>query len=172
MRSKDIAAGAQRPTHRRNVIGRRVGWIAWLWTSQSGGSTRAGVTGFRLSARGKAQLRAFHEYRYGEGPYLLRSDRTRRNNARDAFHELATILYQTGMAASSEEAKQLSHTFTWMVNTHPEAEWRRLKLLASRLQQNLLSSIRQEDAVAAAKACIAFLSHDDLSTLENALSWM
>ncbi|WP_105431437.1 hypothetical protein [Neorhizobium sp. T6_25] len=119
--------------------------------------------------RGKGRLRAFHEYRYGDQIPLLRSDLTRRRNARQSFHALASILEQSGMADSPEEAAELSQTFTWMANTHPEAEWRRLKHLASRLQQSLLSAIRNEDAVTAAQACIAFLSHGDLSMLEKAL---
>ncbi|MDL2403025.1 hypothetical protein [Rhizobium mayense] len=120
--------------------------------------------------RGKGQLRAFHEHRFGDQPFLLRSDRTRRRGAREAFRDLAAILAQTGMAASFEEADTLCRTFTWMVNTHPEAEWRRLKLLATRLQQNLLSKIRHEDAVAAAQACLSFLVDGDLAKLEKTLA--
>jgi hypothetical protein len=117
------------------------------------------------NARG--EIRRFHEERYVNPPLLKGNDRKRRQRARDAYRKLAEVLYCYRLCVSKAEAQGVVRRFSLLANAHPEADWKRLKTLATRLIGLLLTSARAAAPISAARACLAFTESHDLAKLEQ-----
>ncbi|QPB24571.1 hypothetical protein [Rhizobium sp. 007] len=117
---------------------------------------------------GKGEIWDFHDFRYRAPPYLLPSDLTRRRGAREAFRRLQQI-FEEDMAFPAEEARKHAERFSWIANTHAEANSLRLRLLATRLSTLLRNKSRPDVGIKAARDCLAFTAHRNLSRLEREL---
>lgn len=126
-----------------------------------------------LPLRGDAAEAAvwfFHNSRY-EAPIGLKKDQIlSRGRAREACRALSDILSACGMASSVDEAKELSRKFSLSVNSHAHADFKRLDSLGANLRVALLNRVREEIAVEAARSCLAFIGHEDLTKLEADVS--
>jgi hypothetical protein len=140
--------------------------LVWEWVDD------ADVPSKWLPLKGeeaKGEIRRFHDSRYTEPPGLSPDDTMRRQRARAAYRQLEKTLLESRMAASKEEAAQFARRFALVANVHPEANSRRLKDLASRLRDTLLSVARPEAGLSAAQACLAFCADRNLAKLETVL---
>lgn len=108
-------------------------------------------------------LRAIHEARYTSDK-LKPDDIRRRQQAREALRALADILIECGLA-DPMEATAIARRFVLQVNTHDDADYKRLGDLAYKIQSTILSPAQTEAAVGIAIACLAFTRHGDLATL-------
>jgi hypothetical protein len=133
------------------------------WTNQS----RPWLPVSGESAKGA--VRELHEHRYVQPKSMSRDDVMRRRQARDAYKKLSEILKHYEIVSSENEAREVARRFSLMANSHPLANWRRLKSLGTNLRLLLTNTIRSEAAIAAAQACLAFTVHGRLEELEVAI---
>ena len=112
------------------------------------------------------EVRSFHESRYREPPRIDKLDVQRRRWARDAYRAFARTLEDSAIARSPREAKSLGQKFSLTLNSHAQADWKRLRRLATNMLIALVSRNRWEPAIAVAQAGFAFVHDRDLEGLE------
>jgi len=119
----------------------------------------------------KAEIWRFHEARYTEPQGLTKGQIATRRLARDAYASLALRFTQFGFASSSMEAKRMVWEFSFAANSHPEGGCERLARISTDLRVCLRpNGQRPSVALGAASACLSFIGHGRLDSLESALS--
>jgi hypothetical protein len=113
------------------------------------------------------EVRNFHDERYLRPPRMEKNDVKRRRWARDAYRAFVKTLERAALARSKEEADRLGEKFSLLLNTHAEADCKRLRKLATNLRIALVSRKRLEPAISVVQAGLAFVHDRNLNLLEQ-----